>query len=103
MPAFKTESNLLIYKGSNFLKQRLLLSTLSGKPVKIIEIRKSDENPGLKEYEVSLVRLFDKITNGTNIELSQNGLSLLYQPGLLHGGTIQHDCSLERGIGKYIS
>lgn len=100
MPAISIKNNLLTYKGSSFLRQRLILSTLSGKPVKIIEIRSADDEPGLREYEVSLIRLLDKITNGTAIELNQTGTSLFYQPGLLHGGKFEHDCSLQRGIGK---
>lgn len=102
MPPFARENNLLVYKGNNFLKQRLLLSTLSGKPVKIIEIRSEDANLGLREYEISLIRLFDKITNGTKIELNESGTSLYFCPGLLHGGAFHHDCCTQRGIGKKV-
>lgn len=94
------DSNLLQFHGSNFLKQRLILSTISGKPIQIVNIRKDDFEPGLKVYEVSLIRLFDKITNGTKIEINQSGTGFYYKPGLLHGGNIVHDCNVERGIGK---
>lgn len=102
MPAITNKNNLLVYKGSSYLRQRLVQSTLSGKSVKIIEIRSNDDEPGLKEFEVNLIRLLDKITNGTVVELNETGTSLFYQPGLLHGGTFHHDCSLQRGIGKII-
>lgn len=102
MPLAEIENDTLVYKGSNFFKQRLLLSTLSGKPVKIKDIRSSEVDPGLREFEVGLVRLLDKVTNGTVIELNKSGTSLYFRPGLLHGGTITHDCSLQRGIGYYI-
>ncbi|KAJ8915742.1 hypothetical protein NQ315_004554 [Exocentrus adspersus] len=94
--------NLLTYKGSSFLRQRLILSVLSGKPVRILEIRTADDNPGVSEFEVSLIRLLDKLTNGTIIELDETGTSLYFQPGLLYGGAIDHDCSLQRGIGYYL-
>ncbi|CAH2002612.1 unnamed protein product [Acanthoscelides obtectus] len=94
--------NTLLYKGSNFFRQRLVLSVLSGKPVQITEIRTLDDEPGLREFEVSLIRLLDKVTNGTVIELNETGTSVYFQPGLLFGGTIQHDCSLQRGIGYYL-
>lgn len=94
------KGNTLFYKGSSFLKQRLVLSVLSGKPVKITDIRALDDEPGLREFEVSLVRLLDKITNGTIVELNETGTSLYFQPGLLYGGTIQHDCSVQRSIGE---
>ncbi|XP_055844928.1 probable RNA 3'-terminal phosphate cyclase-like protein [Episyrphus balteatus] len=102
MPIFAQENNLLVFRGSNFLKQRLILSILSGKPVKIIDIRSNDNVPGLREFEVGLIRLLDKITNGTKIELNPSGTSVVFSPGLLHGGTIHHDCCLQRGIGYYL-
>lgn len=100
MKSVSQEGNLLTFHGSNFLKQRLILSILSGKSVHIINIRSLDEAPGLRGYEVSLVRLFDKISNGSEIDINKSGTSILFKPGILNGGVIHHDCSLERGIGK---
>ncbi|XP_032680421.1 probable RNA 3'-terminal phosphate cyclase-like protein [Odontomachus brunneus] len=101
MPA-QVKNGVLIYKGSNYLRYRLLLSTLSGKPVKITDIRTKDNDPGLKEYEISFIRLLDKLTNGTKIELNESGTSIYYLPGLLYGGELEHDCSLQRSIGYYL-
>ena len=97
----REKDGVTLFKGSSFLKLKLLLATLSGKSIRITDIRNNDENRGLKEYEVNLIRLFDKITNGTRIELSDGGTHLFYQPGVLHGGNFQHDCCLEKGIGKF--
>ena len=47
MPA-QIKNNILLYEGCNYLRYRLILSTLSGKPVKITDIRSSDDDPGLK-------------------------------------------------------
>lgn len=102
MPAISINNNLILYQGSSCFRQRLILSTLSGKPCKIIDIRSAEDEPGLREYEVSLIRLLDKITNGTVIELNQTGTSVFYLPGLLFGGKFEHDCSLQRGIGNII-
>lgn len=41
-------SKLLKFEGYNYFRQRLILATLSGKPVRIEKIRSDDENPGLK-------------------------------------------------------
>lgn len=98
MPA-TVHNDLLVYKGSNFFRQRLLLATLSGRAIKIEEIRSTHDDPGLREYEVSLIRLLDKVTNGTRIELSETGTSVYYQPGILVGGQVTHSCSTQRGIG----
>ncbi|KAG7308382.1 hypothetical protein JYU34_005579 [Plutella xylostella] len=101
MPAI-LQNDVLVYKGSNFLRQRLLLATLSARPVRIEEIRSGHDDPGLKEYEVNLIRLLDKVTNGTRVELSETGTSLYFQPGILIGGQVSHDCCPQRGIGYYL-
>uniref|UniRef100_A0A2I2Z8K5 RNA terminal phosphate cyclase like 1 n=1 Tax=Gorilla gorilla gorilla TaxID=9595 RepID=A0A2I2Z8K5_GORGO len=97
-----TQAHSLSYAGCNFLRQRLVLSTLSGRPVKIRKIRARDDNPGLRDFEASFIRLLDKITNGSRIEINQTGTTLYYQPGLLCGGSVEHDCSVLRGIGYYL-
>ncbi|MBN3273990.1 RCL1 protein, partial [Polyodon spathula] len=44
----------------------------------------------------------DKITNGTRIEINETGTTLYFQPGLLYGGPVEHDCNLQRSIGYYL-
>lgn len=34
--------------------------------------------------------------------LSSAGTSLLYSPGILEGGTLEHNCSLQRSIGYFL-
>lgn len=96
------DADTLVYEGCNFFRQRLILATLSGKNVKIKNIRHKDDDPGLREFEASFIRLLDKITNGSNIEVNETGTAILYQPGLLHGGKISHDCCTQRSIGYYL-
>ncbi|XP_050311901.1 probable RNA 3'-terminal phosphate cyclase-like protein [Anthonomus grandis grandis] len=96
------KGNTFFYKGCNYFKQRLVLSVLSGKPVRITDIRSMEDDPGLREFEISLVRLLDKITNGTIVELNETGTALYFQPGLLFGGTVEHECCIQRGLGYYL-
>uniref|UniRef100_A0A8C8ASZ9 RNA 3'-terminal phosphate cyclase domain-containing protein n=1 Tax=Otus sunia TaxID=257818 RepID=A0A8C8ASZ9_9STRI len=59
--------------------------------------------PGFWTYfEASFIRLIDKVTNGSRIEINQTGTTLYYQPGLLYGGSLEHDCSPSRSIGYYL-
>ncbi|GJQ83263.1 hypothetical protein Trydic_g8857 [Trypoxylus dichotomus] len=102
MPAISDKNNTLTYKGSSFMRQRLLLSILSSKPIRIIDIRANHDEPGIAEFEVNLIRLLDKITNGTVIQLDSTGTILYFQPGLLYGGEIEHECSTQRSIGYYL-
>uniref|UniRef100_A0A9R1SPF3 RNA 3'-terminal phosphate cyclase-like protein n=2 Tax=Cyprinus carpio TaxID=7962 RepID=A0A9R1SPF3_CYPCA len=91
-----------LFEGCNCFRQRLVLSTLSGKRVKIRNIRSKDDNPGLRDFEASFIRLLDKVTNGTRIEINQTGTVLFYQPGLLYGGSVEHECNVQRSIGYYL-
>ena len=80
-----------VYEGCNFFRQRLFLSTLSGMPVQIQNIRAYEEEPGIREFEASYLRLIDKLTNGTKIEVNETGTAITYIPGLLVGGEFDHD------------
>ena len=41
-------ANLMTFEGCNYFRQRLILSTLSGKTVRIKKIRSKEDDPGLK-------------------------------------------------------
>jgi RNA 3'-terminal phosphate cyclase-like protein len=84
-------SSVLHFSGHQHLRHRLALSILSGKHVRIDKIRPDDKNPGLRgrmkrytrykmlntapplDFEISLLRLIEKVTNGTVIEISVTG------------------------------
>ena len=95
------------------------------------------------EFEAGFIRLLDKMTNGSTIQVNETGTNthththththtmhtsqckcifmhthththymyvlsyyvgtvLYYRPGLLVGGTLEHDCSLQRSIGYFL-
>jgi RNA 3'-terminal phosphate cyclase-like protein len=91
----------LSFKGSHHLKQKLILATISGKAVNIVDIRKDTD--GIQEFEVNLIRLIDKLTNGTVIKLHPSGNELHFTPGILYGGSIEHQCCVEKSIGEFTS
>eukprot|EP00088_Acartia_fossae_P070963 TRINITY_DN9629_c0_g1_i2.p1 TRINITY_DN9629_c0_g1~~TRINITY_DN9629_c0_g1_i2.p1 ORF type:complete len:392 (+),score=43.47 TRINITY_DN9629_c0_g1_i2:2-1177(+) len=90
------------YNGCNYLRQRLVLSILASKPVRISKIRYRDDNPGVRDFESSLLRLLDKITNGSKMEVNETGTRLTFHPGILVGGKVEHDCGTEHGIGYFL-
>lgn len=53
----RMSGNTVKLHGANFLRQRLILSTISGKNIKITKIRESEADPGLVEYEMNLLKL----------------------------------------------
>ena len=95
-------SRLLRFSGHAFLRHRLVLSILSGRPIRIDKIRSQSTEPGLNTSEASFLRLLEKITNGSKVEIGYTGTSLFLKPGVISGGKITHDCGLEKGIGWFL-
>eukprot|EP00920_Eleutheroschizon_duboscqi_P014554 GHVT01033811.1.p1 GENE.GHVT01033811.1~~GHVT01033811.1.p1 ORF type:complete len:514 (+),score=106.32 GHVT01033811.1:1507-3048(+) len=103
-------SSYLSYFGSNFFRQRLAFSTLSGRPIKIskigIERQKEKGGGGIRKHEASLLRLLDKISDGCSISVDPSGTVVTYTPGLLTGGAgdfpLVHFCGLERSVVYFL-
>lgn len=90
------------FDGTNNFRFRLILATLSGKPIKITKIRSGDLNPGLKDYEVSFLRLLESVTSGSQIEISYTGTTVIYRPGIIVGGEMSHNCPHGKPIGYFL-
>lgn len=97
-----TGSKPVAFTGHDDFRLRITLATLSGRAVKISGIRSDDLEPGLRDYEVSFLRLIEAVTNGSLIEISYTGTTVVYRPGLIIGGTHTHKCPLSRGMGYFI-
>jgi RNA 3'-terminal phosphate cyclase-like protein len=95
----QTHKKMLTLKYKNLLLQRIVLSTLTQKPIKITHIQ--TEQIGLQDYEISLLRLIEKITVGTIIKISHTGMVLEYHPGILQGGVVSHEC-VGKGMGYFM-
>ncbi|MCJ1482339.1 hypothetical protein MMC06_002503 [Schaereria dolodes] len=105
---------LLRFTTQNALAHRLILSTLTGRPIHISQIRPSSStNPGLAPHEISFLRLLEAITNGSHIEISYTGTTLVYHPGLItgsapgsgaSGGVIRHElpAGCIRGVSYFL-
>lgn len=78
---------------------------LANRPLRIDKIRADDEEPGLRDYEVSFLRLIDKVTNGTSLKINETGTALKLKPGMIVGGPLEgltHDCPTSRSIGYFV-
>lgn len=96
------KSRLLRFTGHRNFRQRLILSLVSQRPVRIDSIRPDSSSPGIRDFEANFLRLIEKITNGSHVEISYTGTSILLKPGVIAGGKVVHDCSLTRGIGYWL-
>lgn len=89
--------------GAVQFRQRLIVSILSHRPILIRNIRSDDlDAPGLHEHEASFLRLLDKMTNGTSVEINATGTQLRFKPGVLIGGDIEHSCPEGKSIGWFL-
>jgi len=89
--------------GAVQFRQRLVVSILSHRPLLIRNIRADDlESPGLSEHEASFLRLLDRMTNGTSVEINATGTQLRFKPGVLVGGEIEHSCPEGKSVGWFL-
>ena len=65
-------------KGSQNMRLRLLLATLKSTPIIIEDIHDDDTLPGLRPHEISLLRLFEKVTDDCLIEINETGNTLFF-------------------------
>ncbi|KAG9413888.1 rRNA-processing endoribonuclease [Aphanomyces cochlioides] len=100
--SFSSSGGTLKFQGCAHFRQRLICSTLSGRRIRIDNIRSDSEEPGITEFEANFLRLLDSITNGSQIEINETGTVLKYTPGFIVGGTIEHDCGTKRAIGWFL-
>ena len=96
-------------RGCASLRLRVCLSLLTGRPLRVEGIRTGAADrlePGLREHEVSFLRLVEKVSNGTLVEINETGTAFRLRPGVLVGGRHAHDCGdLARGgrsVGWYL-
>lgn len=93
---------MLRYKGSAQFRQRIVFATLSGRAVRIDDIRAGEEQVGLKDYEASFLRLLEKVVNGCEIVINETGTAIRYRPGIIVGGSgLVHDCGTSRAISYF--
>ena len=89
--------------GVKSFRGRLIISTLARRGLQLSGVRSRSSEPGLRKDEASFLRLLDKMTSGSHVEINETGTSVKYAPGTITGGPIEHDCSKsDRGIGWFI-
>ena len=100
--ASSSSSPIIRLRGCAHFRQRVVFATLSGRRLRIDEIRDKDESPGLRDFEASFLRLVEKLTNGCSVEINETGTSLRYKPGFVAGGPVEHDCGRSRSVGYFL-
>mmetsp|Transcript_20608 Transcript_20608/g.83648 ORF Transcript_20608/g.83648 Transcript_20608/m.83648 type:complete len:367 (-) Transcript_20608:1040-2140(-) len=101
-----SKSQTVRFAGTKNLRSRLILSVLAGRTVVIENIRVNESldggGIGLKDYEVSFLRLVDKLTNGSKVKINEIGTAIRLVPGVPVGGEFEHECPVSRPIGYFV-
>ncbi|KAK4117301.1 18S rRNA biogenesis protein [Canariomyces notabilis] len=98
-----SKPEFLRFTGHRAFTQRLVLSTLTGRPVHISKIRSSSPtHPGLAPHEISFLRLLEAVTNGSVIDVSYSGTTITYQPGLITGSAPGVGASLAGDLIEHV-
>ena len=93
----------LRYEGCTMFRQRVIAAALSGNTLRIDNIRVEEEaSPGLQDFEASFLRLIEKLCDGCRLEINETGTTLRFKPGIVTGGSVQHDCGTSRSVGWFI-
>jgi RNA 3'-terminal phosphate cyclase-like protein len=66
-------SGALRFVGASHFRQRIVCATLAGKSIIISDIRSTDKEPGLRDFEASFLRMIEKVTNGCEIVINETG------------------------------
>lgn len=79
------------------------LVSVSRRPLIVKDILSEDENLGeTSAPEANLLRLLDRVTSGSHLEINETGTKLKYQPGIVLGGRVVHDCGTVCTIGWFL-
>lgn len=98
------KKRMLRFEGATSLRHRLVLSLLSGLPIRVSSIRADSTTPGLCAAEISFIRLVDKVSSGSAIHINDTGTVLVFRPGHLTGsprGVLIHECHPSRTLSYY--
>ena len=88
--------------GAGNFRLRVVISFLCRRTVVMTNIRPYHSNPGLRDCEVSFLRLVESMTNGTFVEINETGTQVRIKPGFVVNGDVEHECCLTRSIGWYL-
>lgn len=96
---------MLHFKNPANLRQVLLCSVLSERPVTAELINQFETPSGLKPCEERFLQLVETVSNGCKLAISKGGNQLRFQPGLVtnnEGVEFDFDCGLDRCISYYL-
>ena len=90
-----------IFNCQNF-REKIALSLIYKKNIRINKIRKSEKIPGIKNFELDLLIFSEKIAPGSIIMINETGTILDLLPGKIENFKIEHNSISFRSLSYYI-
>ena len=90
-----------IFNYQNF-REKIALSLIYKKKIRIDQIRNHENIPGIKNYEVDILCLAEKMITGSIIKINENGTLLDFFPGNFENFKIYHTTTSFRSLSYYI-
>ena len=84
------------------IRERIFLSFFSGRPIYIENIRSNSKKRGLRDFELDLFSLIDKLSNNCFIQINESGTHLKFTPGHLNEGNFFHNTIGTRSLSYYL-
>ncbi len=75
--------------GGQILRTSCAFSAVTGKAVKIINIRKGRPNPGLQAQHIAAIEALAQLSNAKVIGLKQGSAELIFEPCEIKGGKVE--------------
>ncbi|EPY26321.1 RNA 3'-terminal phosphate cyclase-like protein, partial [Strigomonas culicis] len=101
---------MLHFEGSSLFRHHLVCSILSKKPVTLTHLHDAAamdydsidaHHPaasGIQDYEVNFLKFLTRVTSGSRMQLQQNNTSLVFEPGMILGGSFVHEVPTSRSV-----
>lgn len=77
--------------GGQIARTALALSTLTGKPFRVFDIRKNRPEPGLKAQHLTAITALKQICDAETNEVHVGSTELVFTPGKIKGGAFSFD------------
>mmetsp|Transcript_17758 Transcript_17758/g.36414 ORF Transcript_17758/g.36414 Transcript_17758/m.36414 type:complete len:347 (+) Transcript_17758:3524-4564(+) len=90
------------FEGHFCLRERLAVSIFFKKKIKIKSIRANSLHPGIKNFEIQLFSLIDKLIPGSFFYINENGTEMKFNPGNHLEEKIFHYTGKYRSLSYYL-
>ncbi len=88
--------------GGQIVRTALALSTLTGTPIRVFDIRKGRSQPGLKKQHLKSIETLKELCGAETNEIEVGSTELVYKPGKMNVKDLEIDIETAGSISLYL-